>query len=127
MRHSFAFCRDVCMHRLSTRRPGGNPREKQISIVAGPRTRCRLRRHLDDPNCHAETKRPYGARDEFLLAATAQDLSKPAKLIRVPSFQPARTKPRSASHRVLSSAPDRLRFTAGGFQHNRPTVDFERR
>ena len=32
---------------------------------------------------------PNGARDEFLLAATAQNLRKLAKLIPVPSFQPA--------------------------------------
>ncbi len=32
---------------------------------------------------------PNGARDEFLLAATAQNLRKLAKLVAVPSFQPA--------------------------------------
>ena len=32
---------------------------------------------------------PNGARDEFLLAATAQNLRKLAKLIPMPNFQPA--------------------------------------
>jgi pantothenate kinase-related protein Tda10 len=32
---------------------------------------------------------PNGAHDEFLLAATAQNLRKLAKLVPVPSFQPA--------------------------------------
>jgi hypothetical protein len=32
---------------------------------------------------------PLGARDEFLLAATAQNLRKLAKLIPIPALQPA--------------------------------------
>ena len=77
---------------------GARDMARQIAKSWEGRTSRRLRKKVE--MLFAQLKRilkldrlrlrgPNGARDEFLLAATAQNLRKLAKLIPMPNFQPA--------------------------------------
>ena len=68
---------------------------------------------------------PNGARDEFLLAATAQNLRKLAKLIPMPSPHPARDRQRLAIEGLRIAGPANLKLLTDLFNkitHNRRRV-----
>jgi len=71
---------------------------RQIARTWDGRTARRLRKKVEMLFAHLKRilkldrlrlRGPNGARDEFLLAATAQNLRKMAKLIPVPNLKPA--------------------------------------
>ncbi len=77
---------------------GARDMARQIAKSQEGRTSRRLRKKVEMLFAHLKRilkldrlrlRGPNGARDEFLLAATAQNLRKLAKLIPMPSFQPA--------------------------------------
>jgi hypothetical protein len=63
---------------------------------------------------------PNGARDEFLLAATAQNLRKLAKLIPAPNLQPARRPIGRAIAELAAHLLAPLRFAVALLQQNLP-------
>jgi hypothetical protein len=70
---------------------------------------------------------PTGAHDEFLLAATAQNLRKLAKLIPLPTLKLARDQGRIiAAPREDGDPLDLLCFVAGLVQQNRSKCDLRR-
>jgi uncharacterized protein with von Willebrand factor type A (vWA) domain len=77
---------------------GARDMARQIAKSWEGRTSRRLRKKIEMLFAHLKRilklerlrlRGPNGARDEFLLAATAQNLRKLAKLIPMPNFQPA--------------------------------------
>jgi hypothetical protein len=65
-------------------------RDPRQLVGANGRNRDALRAPQTHPAPRSsQAKRPLGARDEFLLAAMAQNLRKLAKLIPIPALQPA--------------------------------------
>jgi hypothetical protein len=70
---------------------GARDMARQIASSCEGRTARRLRKKVEMLFAHLKRilRGPNGARDEFLLAATAQNLRKLAKLIPMPSTHPA--------------------------------------
>jgi len=63
--------------------------ENDDLIGDGVNLAARIQQAADPDAVDVRLRGPNGARDEFLLAATAQNLRKLAKLIPMPSAQPA--------------------------------------
>ena len=108
---------------------GARDMAREIARSWEGRTSRRLRKKIEMLFAHLKRilkldrlrlRGPNGARDEFILAATAQNLRKMAKLLPMPSPRPAWER----TNRAPSSALAPLhRITAGLFQQNRPKCE----
>jgi hypothetical protein len=102
---------------------------RQIAKSCAGRTSRRLRKKVEMLFAHLKgilkldrlrLRGPHGARDEFILAATAQNLRKLAKLIPMPNMQPASEQSRAVPPTLITIALPPSSIAAILLQQNRP-------